>query len=138
MRVNGRACPAAATTRGASPGRVSDGAFTLPPAASGSSGVFATAAIGALDAILAVQDQSAARERRRRAVRRGHALLDRLEELRTCLIEGRIEPALLSRLRQDLAVPPEAEEPGLKLVVAEIELRAEVEIAKLEAARATA
>jgi hypothetical protein len=125
---------------GANPRRASDGAFTLHPAvtATGPSGVFATAAIGVLDTILAVQDQSAARERRRRAVRRGHALLDQLDELRMCLLEGGIEPGLLSRLRQELAARTEAEEPALKSLVAEIKLRATVEIAKLEVGGAKA
>ena len=128
--------PAAQATVRKGPG---GGAFTLTPPtqAGGSRGMLAVSGTGALDTVLAIQDHAAAHERRRRTVRRGHSVLDQLEELRVCLLEGAIDPTLLSRLRHELASSPELVDPDLRSVMAEIEVRATVEMAKLEAAGVT-
>ena len=91
-----------------------------------------------LGAMLAVQAVSEPAERRRKAVRRGHGLLDRLEELRFGLLEGSVPTASLQRLRQELAGGEPADDPMLREVLAGIELRAAVELAKLQAAGARA
>jgi hypothetical protein len=104
----------------------------LPPARSGSvahGAATGVAALASLDAVLALQGLPDAAERRRRAVRHGHALLDGLEALRLALLDGSLSSATLRQLaerREPLG------EPRLDAVLAEIELRAAVEVAKLE------
>jgi hypothetical protein len=89
-----------------------------------------------IDSILAVQEVDEAAERRARAKRRGHLLLDKLEELKLALLGGTISPqalaelALLTRGRREDSGDPELQE-----VLDQIELRAAVELAKLEVAR---
>lgn len=97
------------------------------PARAGPAGL---AAVGGLLALQAAEQRG---EARRRALRRGHALLDRLEELRLALLGGGLPPGTLRELRDGLARRWEPqEEPGLDAVLAAIELRVAVELAKLE------
>lgn len=70
--------------------------------------------------------------RRRAALRRGDALLRRLESLRTEILGGGIAPQRLQALAQALREERAASGDGeIEAVLAEIELRVEVEIAKL-------
>ena len=91
----------------------------------------------ALLALLDVQEVDAEGRagRRRAAVCRGDALLKRLEGLRTEILGGRIAPqrlqALAQALREERMVSDDAD---IEEVLAEIELRVEVEIAKLTTA----
>jgi hypothetical protein len=132
MRVTGPGAPLAAETLRV-PGHASDGTtFALP--SSRSSGPTRGAALGltalaSLDAVLTLQGLSDATERRRRAVRHGHALLDGLEELRLALLDGSLVPATLRQLARRREPLGEAQ---LDAVLDEIELRAAVELAKLE------
>ncbi|MBL8667858.1 MAG: hypothetical protein JNM48_10390 [Rhodospirillales bacterium] len=75
--------------------------------------------------------------RRRAAVCRGDVLLSQLEGLRAELLEGRIGAprlqALAAALREERMVSDDA---GVEVVLAEIELRVEVEMAKLAVAPA--
>jgi hypothetical protein len=92
--------------------------------------VGATAATAAL---LAVQEIDDPEVRRKRALARAHDLLDDLEDIRNGLIDGRISAATLSRLKDRLAEETvEASDSGLRALVREVELRAAVELAKLE------
>ena len=69
--------------------------------------------------------------RKRRAIKRGHDLLDLLESMKLDLIAGIDNPALLNRLA-DMArrERDRIEDPRLTEVLEEIELRAAVELAK--------
>ena len=111
--------------------------FTLATArASKSSGPAASAPLATLDALLALQGEGDPGERRRRSVKRGHALLDALDHLKAALLGGRVAAAdlraIVSRLsdRGDLSGDPRLDE-----LLAHIDLRAQVELAKLGAAR---
>lgn len=105
------------------------GAMNTPPAAT----VGPTAALTALDALLALQAVPDAAERRKRALRRGHVLLDRLEEVRLALLDGVLPRATLERLQSGLAQRGEIlDDLELDPLIAEIELRVAVELAKLE------
>ena len=87
--------------------------------------------VSALDALLALQSESDATERRKRVVRRGHALLDALEGLKLAALSGAGGAADLDRLGQTLRQDETAaDEPALGALIDEIELRAAVEIAK--------
>jgi hypothetical protein len=125
----GRTSPGgASTTESDGFARVLDGVSGgRQPTPASVSGV--TAASG----VLAVQEVPTATDggARRKAVRRGEQLLDELERLRLAIVAGALEPerlvaaASLVRARID-----GLDDPELADLVAEIELRVEVELAK--------
>lgn len=86
----------------------------------------------ALDALIALQAiEEDPRERRRRAVKRGHGLLDALDELKFALVDGRGDPAALGALTRRLSERGETSgDSGLDDALSAIELRAAVELAK--------
>ncbi len=88
-----------------------------------------------VEALLALQDVGGPLERKRRAVRRAGRILDVLDEIKVALLEGALSSADLDRLRRAVRDERErTEDPALEAVLDEIELRAAVEVAKLEAA----
>jgi hypothetical protein len=67
-----------------------------------------------------------------RAQAQGEVMLDRLEELKRGLLLGRIAPSQLDQLaRLSADAAAKARDPRLKEILNEIELRAQVELAKL-------
>lgn len=116
------------------------GGFKLPGlgetgGAAPSGGVNRTAGVMGVDALLALQDVGGPLERKRRAVRRAGRILDVLDEVKVALLDGGLSLGQLDRLRR--AVRDErdlTDDPALEGVLDEIELRAAVEIAKLEQA----
>jgi hypothetical protein len=82
--------------------------------------------------LLSVQEMGDPLEGRRRAVKRGEDILDRLDELRHGLLVGAFPPAkienLLVMVRQQRA---NVADPKLREILADIEVRAAVELAKL-------
>jgi hypothetical protein len=87
----------------------------------------------ALAGLLSLQEISDELTGRRRAVARGERLLDALDGLRLALLAGtlpRAQLAALAQLAQEHAAL--ADDPRLAEILAEIELRAAVELAKLE------
>jgi hypothetical protein len=86
-----------------------------------------------VDALIALQDVGGPLERKRRAVRRAGRILDVLGEIKIGLLEGELSVSDLDRLRRAIRDERDAtEDPGLEAVLDEIELRAAVEMAKLE------
>jgi len=88
-----------------------------------------------VDALLALQDVGGPLEGKRRAVRRAGRILDVLEEVKLALLDGRLSMGQLDRLRR--AVRDErdlTDDPKLENLLNDIELRAAVELAKLEQA----
>jgi hypothetical protein len=129
------------SSSGARPARGAGGEgfrIITPQAACGASqasSVSATQGIMGVEALLALQDVGTPLERKRRAVRRAGRILDTLDDLKIALLEGDISGADLDRLRR--AVRDErdnTDDPNLEAVLDEIELRAAVEVAKLEQA----
>ncbi|MBC8268148.1 MAG: flagellar assembly protein FliX [Rhodospirillaceae bacterium] len=91
-------------------------------------------AVSAVDAILAVQetDDQTQQRARRLGVQYGGDVLEQLEDLRRDLLMGAIEKEKLSSLAQKMrAHRRQIVDPKLNEIIDEIELRAEVEIAKL-------
>jgi hypothetical protein len=87
-----------------------------------------------ISSLLALQEVEDPASRRRRAAQRGDRLLDRLDEIRRGLLAGSLPQGTLAQLRQELREARAATlDPRLDEVLAEIELRAAVELAKLEA-----
>jgi hypothetical protein len=75
---------------------------------------------------------STERQARRRAVQRGDAMLDDLDEIRLGLLLGAIPRARLEQLAQLVRARREqVDDPKLMAILDEIELRAAVELAKL-------
>ena len=99
----------------------------------------AVAGVNSIDALLALQAVGGPLERRRRAVGRAGRILDVLDDVKVALLEGELSTDALDRLV--VAVREERDEtddPALEGVLDEIEMRAAVEMAKLEGARRAA
>jgi len=97
--------------------------------------VQAAPALSGIEALMALQEVPDAMVERKRAVARGDRLLDRLDDLRRGLLLGHISADKLSDLAR-LAAESSAriEDPDLREILQEIELRARVELAKLQSA----
>ena len=85
-----------------------------------------------IDALLALQGVEDPTERRKRAVRRGRTALAVLVDLKLGLLAGSLDVATVQRLRSAATkLKSSSGDPDLDQVLAEIELRAEVELAKV-------
>jgi len=128
----------AAGPRATRPG--AGGGFRLPGAgeaesAAAASGPARLAGVMSVDVLLALQDVGGPLERKRKAVSRAGRILDVLDEVKLALLDGKLDLGRLEQLRR--AVRDErahTDDPRLEAVLDEIELRAAVEIAKLERA----
>lgn len=139
MRVDTRFVAQAAGP--AASGRRPDAAQAFALAARGpapsAAGAHAAASLAGLDAVLTLQSESETPfERRRRSAQRGHDLLDGLDRLKASLLSGRVSTrdlqAIAGRLSERAGT---SGDPRLDGLLADIELRAAVEIAKLEVGR---
>ncbi len=120
--------PAANVRRTASSG------FALPDTTSAPETRAASAprAAASIDALLALQGiEEDPIERRKRSVKRGRGALDVLDELKIGLLSGNFDTSTVTRLRDAAAaLKSSSGDAGLDAVLAEIELRVEVELAK--------
>ncbi|MCH7550181.1 MAG: flagellar assembly protein FliX [Proteobacteria bacterium] len=99
-----------------------------PPASTVSGG----AALGPVDALLALQEVSEDPDGRNRGRRRGEELLDSLDELHYGLLAGSLSLGAIERLAAMVAAKRgQVDDPRLARVLDEIEVRAAVELAKL-------
>jgi hypothetical protein len=84
-----------------------------------------------IDALLALQGIEDPTEKRRRSVQRGKGALDVLDDLKLGLLSGNLKASTVSRLRDAASdLKSSSGDPLLDGVLAEIELRVEVELAK--------
>jgi hypothetical protein len=125
------------TTLGSPAGNVrrsSSTGFALPDdiaATSGTRAATAPKAAANIDALLAMQGVDDPAERRKRSVQRGRGALDVLDDLKIGLLSGSFNASTVSRLRDAAAsLKASSGDPGLDVVLSEIELRVEVELAK--------
>lgn len=96
------------------------------------SAVSGSAPVGGVDALLALQEIGDQPDSQGQAKQRGEDLLDRLDEIRLSLLEGRMTPATIQRLAEMAATKrSQVRDPQLAEILDEIELRAAVELAKL-------
>ena len=133
MRIYGSNGTAAVATtpqaRRGSAGGFSVSADDATPAAASSSSL---RTVGGIDALIALQGVEDPTERRRHAVKRGRLALDALDELKVGLLGGELTPATLQKLKAVAAhLKNGSGDPALDGLLAEIELRVEVEIAKM-------
>ncbi len=121
-------------TSGANAKRTSSTGFSLLPDAAAtpeSRSASAPRAAGNIDALMALQGVEDPVERRKRSVARGKGALDVLDALKIGLLSGNFNASTVSRLRDAAAsLKSSSGDPGLDTVLAEIELRVEVELAK--------
>ncbi|KQW83878.1 flagellar assembly protein FliX [Brevundimonas sp. Root1279] len=138
MKVTGASGPS--STQSSRPARAASG-FSVPTAggsapaaqAAAASGVAGVADVSALMALQGVEDPT---ERRRRAIRRGGGLLDRLDELKLALLSGEMGEGALERLGRGLREErPIDADPELNRLLDQIDLRAAVELAKADLRR---
>lgn len=95
------------------------------------SGVSGMSGVGGVDALLALQQVDDATTGRSKARQRGNNILDQLEDLRLDLLTGGIPPQRLQQLvRLVQAQKGQITDPKLVEVLEEIDLRAQVELAK--------
>lgn len=133
MRIYGATGLTGTTTATASR-RAKPGSFSLPQTEADTAPAHASASRGVagIDALLALQGVDDPAERRRRSVNRGRAALDVLEELKLGVLEGKLDNATLGRLKMvATGLKDSSGDRNLDAVLAEIELRVEVELAKL-------
>ena len=92
-----------------------------------------TSPVSSVDAILSVQEvpDAMADSHRRAVMEWGEDVLDRLEQIRRDILLGRLSKERLMALARNLrARKKHIDDPALKAIIDDIELRAEVEIAK--------
>ena len=133
MRIYGSNATAQVANASA-PRRAAAGGFSVSDSAAPKSTapVAALRTIGGIDALIALQGQDDPAERRRRAVKRGRMALDALDELKLEVLGGAPGPSTLQRLKSATAELRDGSgDERLDSVLAEIELRLEVEIAKM-------
>jgi hypothetical protein len=109
--------------------------FTLSEgeAASAPTATAGIRSIGGIDVLIALQGVEEPGERRRRAVGRGRTALDALDALKIGLLSGGLDAGMVARLKAVLSgLHDGSGDPMLDGVLAEIELRVEVELAKME------
>lgn len=88
----------------------------------------ATANVGALLALQVVEDPLS--ERKKKAVKRGKSLLDKLEQIKADLLVGQVGEERLDSLMAMIGEARERSEPDLDALLDDIELRVRVELAK--------
>ena len=108
--------------------------FSLPEASTAAEARPASApkSVANIDALLALQGVEDPTERRKRAVRRGRSALDVLDDLKLGLLAGSLDAVTVERLRNAASeLKSLSGDADLDRVLGEIELRVEVELAKV-------
>lgn len=113
-------------------GRSAGGGFSLPDAATARPAGATQPAVPAtgLDALLALQSIDDPLLKKKKAVRRGTALLDALDAIKADLLAGQVPEGRLNQLLALVSAARERDVPELDGLLDDIELRARVELAK--------
>ena len=124
---------AAVATAPATAKRVAGGNFTVSeqeaPRNAAAAGGLRT--ISTVDALLALQGVEDFKERKKRAVAKGRRALDVLDSLKIGLLDGTVDQSTLARLKvASEGLSDGSGDSGLDTVLAEIDLRVAVELAK--------
>ena len=141
MKVTGPTGPAPSAAPRSSPPAAG---FSVASTGTSSGAVATTSAaplsgLSGLSSLVALQGVDNPLERRRRAIRRGGGLLDRLDELKLAMLGGETGHSALERLSRTLKEEREDDpDEGLKAILDQIDLRAAVELAKAEVRRGSA
>lgn len=137
MRIQGAyANKGVAGGRSSSRARGSGASFSVPQSSAETTGTTqaqSTSNVQSVDALLALQSiDDSLQGKKRKAVRRGNKMLDMLEDIRLGLLSGSLSTRVLQQLER-LCLDVEASgDPRIDAVLDDINLRAQVELAKLE------
>jgi hypothetical protein len=132
LRIETTSRSGSVTGRGAV-ARSGGGAAFVVDSGEGSARASATEAMspaGGIEALLALQSVEDPLIAKKKAVRRGYALLDTLESIKADLLIGQVSEGRLNQLMVLIAQTRDRRLPGLDGVLDDIELRARVELAK--------
>jgi hypothetical protein len=138
MKVQGPSSSTSAVGAKRAGGAVAPG-FVLPSDGLGAAANVARAAPAAnlsnIGALLALQSEDDITERRRRATQRSNTLLDQLEGIRLSILGAGVSREQVAALAKTLReYRDQVDDQGLDAILDDVELRAEVELAKLERA----
>ncbi len=122
--------PATPAVRGPARATVRAGGFRLPDDAAEAPAEAAATAGVMLGGMLALQEAASGAVRDREARRRGQEILAALARLQRALLEGRRDLPGLRRLAVLAEDIPPAADPGLRQALADVTLRARVELAR--------
>ena len=136
MKITGtrplNAAPTRASQRAAAK-KGSDFSSQLAEEPSAAGSVSLTTPLSAVDSILAVQEVPTATDGRSRGIKRGHSILNHLDEIRFGLLAGSIPRQRLLEMGREIKEARDSViEPQLSSILDDIELRAAVELAKLD------
>lgn len=134
MRVTGSGRQTSIGQNAKARSKQGDAAFTVSGNGS-STRAAAPASLGSIqniDALLSVQGVDDPTTGRRRAVDRGFAIIDVLEDIKIGLLAGRISQGRIERLSTILKERRPSGDARIDNLIAEIEVRAHVELAKLD------
>ncbi|BCW88155.1 Flagellar assembly protein FliX [Alphaproteobacteria bacterium SO-S41] len=135
MRIEGPRRPDSVGKSGPAKAGAAGGSFSIEqsPTSRAAAASSASIQVAALDSLLALQETTDPTTGKRRAVRRATDMLDVLDDIKIGLLSGAIPRQALHRLTTLVAERRnDFNEPGLQDVIDEIDLRAQVELAKLE------
>ncbi len=135
MRIDGKGGVTPTSTTATRKSGASGAGFSLEQQASTSrpSSASSTQATQNTEALLAIQEDNTPQQRKRKFVKRGHDLLNELDQLKAKLLSGNVTPADLKRLSAFLSQRSDTvEQPEINELMRHIELRAHVELAKLQ------
>ena len=133
MRITGTNAASLSATPSAARRTGSGGTFSLPesdtPASSSSASGLRS--VATLDSLLALQGIDDLLERKKRGAAKGRRALDVLDELKLGMIDGSLDTATVARLKvASEGLTESTGDVGLDGVLAEIDLRVAVELAK--------
>jgi len=86
--------------------------------------------VGGIDALLALQAVEDPTFARKKAVKRGHELLDGLEQIKTDLLVGQVSESRLDNMLNLVTKARGNLDPALDSIIDDIDLRVRVELAK--------
>jgi hypothetical protein len=127
--------PTTPAVRGPARPSVRGAGFRLPSDAAEAPAASAATAEVMLGGMLALQEAASAAVHDREARRRGQEMLAALARLQRALLEGHRDLPGLRRLADLAEDVPQAADPGLRQALAEVTLRARVELARHETVR---
>lgn len=135
MKVEGPGSVRSTSAKRAVRGASSDGSsFAKELARAGETGgTTGTAPLSGVHGLVAPSSVEDATQRARRSRARAEALLERLDEIRAALLSGILPRETVATLGDLIrSTRDEVEDPGLRAVLDEVDLRAQVELAKFD------
>jgi hypothetical protein len=132
MRIENTARSSSVSARSGINRNGSNGGFFIAeePAISHAAAATPTAPTAGIDALLALQAVEDPLFAKRKAIRRGNALLDTLDTIKADLLLGQVSEGRLNQLMVLLGQARQRNLPELDPILDDIELRARVELAK--------